>query len=311
MRVVVVGSTNIDLVATAPTLPRPGETVLGDTFSSVPGGKGANQAIAAARAGAESCFIGAVGDDRFADQLRESLASEGVDLRLLRSVPGPSGVALITVDSEAENSIVVVPGANGRFTALTDADRAVIAGATAVLLQLEIPLSTVIEAARVARAAGVPVLLNAAPAQSLPTELLAATDLLIVNTLEAEIILGYADSSARLSPSASARGMLAYGLLEELRRIVPKVVLTVGPDGVYYTDQKGGWLHVPAPRVDAVDTTAAGDAFVGALAVALGAGKSIGPALSWACAAGAICATRAGASRSLATFAEIDRLAAR
>lgn len=311
MKIVVVGSTNLDLVTTTPTLPRPGETVLGHDFTSVPGGKGANQAIAAARAGAQSLFIGAVGDDRFAEQLRDSLGAENVDLSLLRTLPGPSGVALIAVDDEGENTIVVAPGANARFTELTETDRTAIAEATAVLLQLEIPLETVIEAATVARAAGVQVLLNAAPAQTLPAELLAVTDMLIVNMLEAEIILGYADSSARRSPSASARGMLAYGLLEELRRIVPRVVLTVGADGAYYTDQKGGWLHVPAPKVEAVDTTAAGDAFVGALAVALGAGKSIGPALSWACAAGAICATRPGASRSLATFAEIDRLAAR
>lgn len=311
MKIVVVGSTNLDLVATTPTLPRPGETVLGHAFSTVPGGKGANQAIAAARAGAEALFIGAVGDDRFADQLRDNMAAAGVDLSLLRSLDGPSGVALIAVDDQGENSIVVAPGANALLTELTDADRAAIEAAGALLLQLEIPLPTVIEAARVARAAGVEVLLNAAPAQTLPAELLAVTDLLIVNMLEAEIILGYADSSSRRSRSASARGMLAYGLLEELRRLVPKVVLTAGADGAYYTDQKGGWLHVPTPRVEALDTTAAGDAFVGALAVALRNGKSIGPALSWACAAGAICATRSGASSSLATFAEIERLAAR
>ncbi|MBB5869781.1 ribokinase [Allocatelliglobosispora scoriae] len=310
MKIVVVGSTNLDLVATTPALPRPGETVLGHRFSTVPGGKGANQAIAAARAGADALFLGAVGDDPFADQLRANLAEAGVDLSLLRIVPGPSGVALIAVDDDGENSIVVAPGANAHFTELTEEDRSAIASAGVLLLQLEIPLATVIEAATVARAAGVQVLLNAAPAQSLPAELLAVTDMLIVNTLEAEILLGYADSSSRRSPSASARGMLAYGLLEEMRRLVPKVVLTAGADGAYYTDQKGGWLHVPTPRVEAVDTTAAGDAFVGALAVALSMGKQIGPALSWACAAGAICVTRAGAGGSLATFAEIDGLAA-
>lgn len=311
MRIAVVGSVNLDLVATTAELPRPGETVLGGDFTTVPGGKGANQAIAAAYAGARVTFIGAVGDDGFAAQLRENLDRAGVDLTLLRSVPGASGVALIAVDGNGENIIVVAPGANSQLTALTDADRAAIAGSDALLLQLEIPLDTVVEAARVASAAGVPVLLNAAPARRLPPELLELVDVLVVNLIEAQAVLGDVDSSARRSRSAAARGMHAYSLLERLRPLAPRAVLTVGADGAFYTDREGGWLHIPAPKIDAVDTTAAGDGFVGALAVAYTEGKAMPQALGWACAAGAVSATRLGASSSLARRAEIDHLAAR
>lgn len=311
MRIAVVGSVNLDLVATTADLPRPGETVLGRDFSTVPGGKGANQAIAAAYAGAEVTFIGAVGDDGFAAQLRENLDRAGVDLSLLRVVPGASGVALIAVDGNGENIIVVAPGANSGLTSLSEADRAAIAASDALLLQLEIPMDTVVEAARVARAAGVAVLLNAAPARRLPAELLELVDMLVVNLIEAHAVLGEVDSTARRSRSASARGMHAYSLLERLRPLAPRIVLTVGADGAFYADREGAWMHIPAPKVDAVDSTAAGDGFVGALAVAYTEGKPVPEALGWACAAGAVAATRLGASSSLARRTEIDGLAAR
>lgn len=311
MRIAVVGSVNLDLVATTADLPRPGETVLGRDFTTVPGGKGANQAIAAAYAGAEVAFIGAVGDDAFGVQLRANLATAGVDLGLLRTVPGPSGVALIAVDGNGENIIVVAPGANSGLTKLSDADRAAIAASDLLLLQLEIPMATVIEAARVARNAGVAVLLNAAPARRLPGELLELVDMLIVNLIEAQAVLGDVDSSARRSRSASARGMHAYSLLERLRPLARRVVLTVGADGAFYTDRDGAWMHIPAPKIEAVDSTAAGDGFVGALAVAYTESKPVPEALGWACAAGAVAATRLGASSSLAQRTEIDRLAAR
>ncbi|NUT35366.1 MAG: ribokinase [Hamadaea sp.] len=312
MKIVVVGSVNLDLVATAAVLPRPGETVLGHGFTTVPGGKGANQAIAAAFAGAEVTFIGAVGEDAFAEQVRDNMARAGLDLSLLRTEPGPSGVALIAVDDAGENFIVVAPGANAKVTALTEADRVAIAAADALVLQLEIPVETVLEAARAARDAGVPVLLNAAPARSLPAELLDLVDVLIVNIIEAQMVLGdKVDSSARRSPSASARGMHAYSLMERLRALAPKVVLTVGPDGAFYADRDGTWMQIPAPKVDAVDSTAAGDGFVGAFAVAYTEGKPIADTLAWACAAGAIGATRLGASSSLALREEIDALAAK
>lgn len=311
MKIVVVGSVNLDLVATTAALPRPGETVLGHGFTTVPGGKGANQAIAAAFAGAQVTFIAAVGEDAFAQQVRDNIAKAGLDLSLLRTVPGPSGVALIAVDDDGENLIVVAPGANSKLTSLTEEDRAAIAAADAVVLQLEIPMETVLEAASAAREAGVTVLLNAAPARSLPPELLSLVDVLIVNLIEAQMVLGEVDSSARRSRSAAARGMHAYSLMERLRALAPKVVLTVGADGAFYADREGTWMHIPAPKVDAVDTTAAGDGFVGAFAVAYTEGKPIAEALGWACAAGAIGATRLGASSSLALREEIDELAAK
>lgn len=284
-RVAVVGSANLDLVATAPVLPRPGETVLGHGFRTVPGGKGANQAVAAARAGAGCAFIGAVGDDPFAEQLRAHLAGSGVDIAGLRTVPGPSGVALIAVDDAAENLIVVAPGANASVTGLTGRDRAAAAAADVVLCQLEIPLPAVSEAMTAAPFA----ILNAAPAQALPAELLAAVDLLVVNESEAATLGGGAG---------------------DLLASVPRVVVTLGARGAEYADRDGARLTVPAPRIEAVDTTAAGDAFCGALAVAWAEGRPVAAALRWACAAGAACATRPGAGTALPTRAEIDALAA-
>jgi ribokinase len=287
-RVVVVGSANLDLVVTAPALPRPGETVLGGEFTTVPGGKGANQAVAAARAGGQVGFVGAVGDDDFARPQRDSLVAAGVDVDRLRTVPGPSGVALIAVDRHAENLIVVAPGANAALTDLSGPDRAAIGKADVLLCQLEIPVGTVAEAAAVARAGGTTVVLNAAPARQLPAEVLSGVDLLVVNEGEAEVLAG-----------RPARP-------EDLLDLVPRVVLTLGARGAAYADRDGLRLEVPAPHVEAVDTTAAGDAFTGALAVAWAEGRKVEDALRWACAAGAVCATRPGASSSLPTRAEIE-----
>ncbi|MDQ7909821.1 ribokinase [Phytohabitans sp. ZYX-F-186] len=287
-RVVVVGSANLDLVVTAPALPRPGETVLGGEFTTVPGGKGANQAVAAARAGGEVAFVGAVGGDDFARPQRDNLAAAGVDVTRLRTVPGPSGVALIAVDRHAENLIVVAPGANAALTGLSAEDRAAVAGADVLLCQLEIPLEAVAEAAATARAAGTVAVLNAAPARRLPAELLSTVDLLVVNEGEAEVLAGH--------PAQPA----------DLLDLVPRVVMTLGARGAAYADRDGLRLDVAAPAVEAVDTTAAGDAFTGALAVAWAEGRPVGEALRWACAAGAVCATRPGASSSLPTRAEIE-----
>jgi ribokinase len=299
-RVVVVGSTNLDLVVTAPALPRPGETVLGDRFTMVPGGKGANQAVAAARAGAACAFVGAVGRDSFAEPLRASLAGAGIDVRRLRDVPGPSGVALIAVDTSAENIIVVAPGANAELSTLDERDRAAIAAADVMLCQLEIPLPFVTDAVRAARAAGTTVVLNAAPARALPADLLGAVDLLVVNQGEAAALAGAAANAA--GPDA------AELLLDELLVLVPRVVMTLGAQGAMYGDQEGRRLAVDAVRVNAVDTTAAGDAFTGALAVALAEQRPIEESLRWACAAGAACACRPGASTALPTRDEIDAL---
>ncbi|GIG86339.1 ribokinase [Plantactinospora endophytica] len=302
VRVVVVGSANLDLVVSTPTLPRPGETVLGDALRTIPGGKGANQAVAAVRAGARCDFVGAVGQDGFADQLRANLAEAGVDLRRLRTVPGPSGVALIAVDARAENLIVVAPGANGELTSLGADDRAVVEAADVLLCQLEVPLPAVAQAAEWGRNAGTTVVLNAAPARPLPADLLDVVDLLVVNQVEAAVVAGVAAETD------------VEALLDALLALVPRVVLTLGADGVRYADRLGLRLAVAAPTIEAVDTTAAGDAFTGALAVAWAQRRGpVEPAavtavLRWACAAGAACARRPGASTALPTRAEIDDL---
>ena len=291
VRVVVVGSANMDLVATAPRLPAPGETVLGTDFTTVAGGKGANQAVAAARAGADCLLIGAVGDDPFGATLREGLGGAGVDAALVRTVAGPSGVALIAVGGDGENQILVVPGANGALTGLDERDLAAIAAADVLMAQLEVPVATVTAAARAARAAGVTVLLNAAPARQLPPDLLSTVDILVVNEGEARAVAGR-----------------AHDVLDALLELVPRVVLTLGARGAAYADRDGTRITAPAPIVSTVDTTAAGDAFAGAFAVAWGEGRPVSEALRWACAAGAACVRTLGAAGSLPTRQEIDGL---
>jgi ribokinase len=288
-RVVVVGSANMDLVAVAPALPRPGETVLGTDFVTVPGGKGANQAIAAARAGGSSAFLGAIGSDSFGVTLRARIAASGVDTSQIRVVYGASGVAVIMVNAEGENSIVVTPGANAALTALTEPELDAVRDADVMVAQLEIPVETVVQAAVAARAAGTRVVLNAAPARALPGTLLDAVDLLVVNQVEARAITGGDDFTALLSA-------------------VSRVVVTLGADGAWYGDRDGSGRRVPAIRVPTVDSTAAGDAFTGALAVAWGEGRELIDAVRWACAAGAACVRRVGASVSLPQRAEIDEL---
>lgn len=291
-RIVVAGSANMDLVGLAERLPLPGETVLGDDFVMTPGGKGANQAIAAARAGGECALLGAIGSDAFGVTIKARLNASGVDTAGLRTSYGSSGVAVIMVDRAGENSILVSPGANSTFAGLSAAEEAVIAGSDVLLCQLEIPVETVIAAARAARAGGTRFILNAAPARSLPQELLDLIDLLVVNEGEAATITGSADPD-----------------LPTLLDLVPRVVLTLGGNGSWYADRDGRDERIPACAVDVVDTTAAGDAFTGALAVAWGEGREIVEAVRWANAAGAACVTKVGASNSLPVRADIDALA--
>jgi ribokinase len=306
MRVAVVGSANIDLVVTAPTLPRPGETVLGQHFTQVPGGKGANQAIAAVRAGAAVTFIGAIGSDGFGVTLRARLSASRVDTSLLRVAYGASGVALIVVDGTGENAIVVAPGANGALTSLTEPDLAAIAAADVLLLQLEIPLDTVTEAARAAREAGTRVVLNAAPARTLPPALSAAVDLLVVNQGEAVALARVEPVGVDAVPDAA--GADPWVLVEALLADVPRVVVTRGAAGAWYGSRDADPIHVPAPVVHSVDSTAAGDAFTAALAVGWGSGRDLVDAVRWASAAGAAAVRRLGASNALPTAAEIDEL---
>ncbi|GGZ66204.1 ribokinase [Streptomyces subrutilus] len=293
--IAVLGSTNMDLVAYVPKAPRLGETVTGRAFRTVPGGKGANQAVAAARLGGEVVMIGAVGADGFGVRLRSALAAAGVETAALRTVEGPSGTAHITVDDEGGNSIIVVPGANARVTGLEPGDDRRIAAAGALLLQLELPLEAVLAGARAARAHRVRTILTPAPAQPLPAGLLAATDLLVPNEHEAAALTGLTE------PHRAASALL---------RDVPEVVITLGAAGVLYAARGRDPLSVPAPRVRAVDTTAAGDTFVGALAVALGQGRPVPDALRWASAAAALSVQRPGAQDSMPTRAETDAFAA-
>ncbi|MET4614232.1 ribokinase [Rhodococcus sp. PvR044] len=278
-RITVLGSINMDLVTTAPRLPAPGETVLGHGFSTGPGGKGSNQAIAAARAGAEVRFLGAVGDDAFAPELRAALVGAGVDTSLLREAEGPSGVAVISVDDSGENSIVVVSGANAALREPTDAELGAIADADLLLSQLELPLAAVTAGARHARANGTTVILNPSPAAQLPDELMACVDVLVVNETEA----------AQLGAATLAR--------------VPDVVTTLGARGATLRGAGGLRLRSEPPAVEVVDTTGAGDAFAGTLAASWHLGRKV--ALARACAAGALATTRAGAG-SAPTRAEVD-----
>ncbi|GHE40190.1 ribokinase [Streptomyces longispororuber] len=289
--IVVLGSTNMDLVAYVERAPRRGETVTGRAFRTFPGGKGANQAVAAARAGATVSMIGAVGTDGFGGRLRAALEHSGVDTDLLRTVEGASGTAHIVVDDEGGNAIVVVPGANAALTGLTHGDEALITCADLLLLQLETPLDGVLAAARYARDHGVRTVLTPAPAQSLPPELLDAVDLLVANEHEAAALTGATDPRTA-----------AHKLLDQ----VPDVVVTLGAEGCLYATRGAEPVTVPAPRVTAVDTTGAGDTFVGALAAALGEGRPLPSALAWASSAAALSVGRPGAAASMPYRTEID-----
>ncbi|MEH1016566.1 ribokinase [Micromonospora sp. CPCC 206060] len=290
-RVVVVGSANMDLVATAPRLPDRGEMALGSDFVMVAGGKGANQAIAASRAGAACTLLGAIGSDSFGVTLKARMAGAGVDTDQLRVVYGSSGVALVMVDGDGQSAVLVTPGANASFTGLTGSELDVIRRADVLVAQLETPVETVTEAALAARSAGTRVLLNAAPVREVPADLLATVDLLVAKERHAPAIVGAV-------PDVRA------ALLD----LVPRVALTLGGRGAWYGDRDGTAVHIPAVKVDVVDSTASGDAFTGALAVAWGEGRDLVPAVAWATAAGAACARRLGASVALPHRAEIDEL---
>jgi len=280
VRVTVVGSVNLDLVATVPRQPGPGETVVATEFARVPGGKGANQALAARRLGAAVRLLAAVGDDPAADEALALLQAGGVDLSGVRRLPGcGTGLAMVTVDTAGENAIVVVGGANTRL----GIDPAELAGADAVLCQLEVPADVVAAAARYCPREAL-FCLNAAPAAPVPAEVLNRADLVVANRAE-RAALPELDRARLLAVTAGGEGAV---LLEHGREVD----------------------RAPAPRVSVVDGTGAGDAFVAALAVGLLDGLDRATALRRACAAGAVAASRAGAQPSLPSVADVDTLVA-
>jgi ribokinase len=287
LMILVAGSANLDFVVRAPHIPRPGETVLGGEFETFPGGKGANQAVASARAGgAPTHMLLGLGADTFATPLEESLKSAGVEMHTVRTTGIRTGTAFICVSDEAENAITVAPGANA---ALRPEHLPSLSGVTHLLLQLETPLESVAAYAKAARAAGVTVVLNAAPAQALPSELLDHTDVLVVNEGELATVSAHDGSIA-----------------ECLERIqVPTVVVTLGHHGSCARHQ-GEFLMQTAYTVTPVDTTGAGDTFCGTLVAALSQGQAMQQALQYASAASALACTRWGAQAAIPHAAKVQ-----
>jgi len=299
-RVVVVGSLNMDLVIRSARIPQPGETILGGEFHSIPGGKGANQAVGTARLGAHVSMVGRVGDDAFGNQLLNNLSADGIDHTfVLRDGASATGVALIVVDDAGQNTIVVASGANMRLSPSdVDAAAAVFATADALLLQLESPLQTVIHAAKLARAHGVTVILNPAPARPLPQELLTLVDVLVPNESETSLLTGMPVANLDEAVAASAALHQAG---------VGTVILTLGERGALLAEERATRV-LPAFEVEPLDTTAAGDAFLAGLAVALAEGRNPGEAVRWGNAAGALATTRLGAQTSLPARQAVEQL---
>ena len=290
--VIVVGSANVDQVFRVERIPSPGETVLSTGFSTARGGKGQNQAVAAARAGAPTAFIAALGDDAFGSDTRAGLIDDGVDVTGVRSLDAATGTALIAVDSVGENTIIVEAGANRLLVDLQSADAAAIAASSVLAMQLEIPLETVIAAARIARAGGTTVMLNAAPIRDLPAELLSSLDILVVNEHEASHLAGERD-------------------WRELTEQVPVVVVTLGSEGALLLRRGSDEVRVAAPSVHAVDATGAGDTFCGAFAAGLAEDMELEQALRFAVTAASLSVQSYGAVPSIPLRARIDAATSR
>jgi len=303
MVVVVFGSINIDLVARAPRLPVPAETIIGHQFFTAPGGKGANQAVATARLGALTKLIGRVGNDNFGRELCQHLENSGVDTSAIFIDPEvSSGVAIIAVDDEAQNSIILIPGANGRVNSV-DINRLKnnLTGAKILLLQLEIPLATTIAAARLGHQMGVTVVLDPAPACALPKELYTSVDIITPNEVEASQLVGFQVQTEE--DAARAADVL-------LRSGVNTVIIKMGALGAFYATRRADTSisreFLPAFKVNAIDTVAAGDAFNGGLAAALIENLPLPIAVRWGSAAGALSTTKLGAQPSMPKREEFD-----
>ena len=297
-KVVVIGSLNMDLVTRASRLPRGGETLIGESFTTVHGGKGANQAVAAARLGAQVSMVGCVGSDAYGEALRGALLAERIDCQAVSVAEGASGVALIVVDDNSQNAIVIVAGANGALTpALIDRFDTVLQAADVIICQLEVPDATVGHALKRGRELGKTVILNPAPAsRPLPADWYAAIDYLIPNESEASALTGLPVDSLATAETAAAR-LVAMG--------AGKVIITLGAQGSLFANGQG-FEHFAAPKVKAIDTTAAGDTFVGGFAAALAAGKSESEAIQFGQIAAALSVTRAGAQPSIPDLSEVQ-----
>jgi len=291
--IVVVGSLNMDLVSRVPFIPRAGQTIFGSGFQTHPGGKGANQAVAVARLGSPVTMIGMLGPDAFGTQLREQLNNEGVNTEHIGEASDPTGTATILVDDAGQNCIVVIPGANATLTRdILMQKKDILASAGIVLAQLEVPLDTILCLAELCASLNVPLILDPAPATKLPPALIMATTWFTPNETEAEFYSGNASSNDEVIKSLHDQG-------------VRGLILKRGADGCLLIGEDGTPHHVAAPQVHAVDTTAAGDAFNAAFAVALMQGKDPVQSATFATTAAAISVTRAGAQPSLATASEV------
>ena len=301
--VTVLGSANVDLTLRVTDLPAAGQTLLAARRSGGPGGKGLNQAVAAARAGAHTRFVGAVGPDTEGAELMQVLAAEGIE-PLVRTTGARTGLAVVMVDATGENAIVVAPGANADLLGLRAPELAAVTAARVLLMQLEVPLRTVTEAAQAARESGTLVVLNAAPQVALDPSLTDCVDLLVVNEGEARALA--ADPLGRAADPSEALEEVADRLLSR----VPAVVVTLGPRGALHRDRAGARHLEPGRSVVVADTTGAGDSFTGYLCAALAGGATVQTALAWANAAATLCVQRAGAVPAVPRRSEVDALIA-
>ena len=297
--VLVVGSLNADLVVKSPRFPQPGETISGEDLQIIPGGKGANQAVAAARQGVQTAMLGRVGSDSFAPFLVDNLKANQVDTSHVIVDSSATGTAIIVVDANGQNSIVLSPGANGNVSP-ADVDSASFSNSKLLLLQLEIPTPTVLHAAQKARANGLTVILNPAPAKALPAELISSVDILIPNESELSLLTGLPVNDVSSAEKAAK---------EILKQGVKTVIVTLGSKGaLLVTDTQV--TQVDTYKVNVVDTTAAGDAFIGGFASAMLSGKALEDSVRYGCACGALATTKFGAQPSLPTKEEVEKFIA-